>query len=306
MQIKGKAGITAKIIQDSISHFDKRITTFELDYPRFIHAELMTHRMFSRNAASSRAIPVNTMHQLIRDNPATPVVWQKNQPGMQSTEDLIGIPLEIAQQEWNVAAHMAVDSSKALLDAGLHKQWANRPTEPFQMMKTIVTATEWDNWFNLRDHSDSQPEIHELAACMRQAMEASEPMRLNYNEWHVPYVERRRTENTKRMYYVVNDQALTDQQAIKVSASCCAQVSYRKLDDTLEKAEMIYDRLINSKPMHASPIEHQATSPRHFMAMEGYHWLPVNWEEGITHIRKDGVFCSNNFVGWIQYRALLK
>ena len=259
MQIKGKAGITATIIQDSISHFDKRITTFELDYPRFIHAELMTHRMFSRNAASSRAIPVATMHQLIRDNPATPVVWQKNQPGMQSTEDLINEQLEMAQQEWQVAAHMAVDSSKALLDAGLHKQWANRPTEPFQMMKTIVTATEYDNWFNLRDHSDAQPEIHELASCMRQAMEASEPMRLNYNEWHVPYVERRRTENTKRMYYVVNGQALTDQEAIKVSASCCAQVSYRKLDDTLEKAEMIYDRLINSKPMHASPIEHQAT-----------------------------------------------
>ena len=119
------------------------------------------------------------MHQLIRDNPATPVVWQKNQPGMQSTEDLIGVPLEIAQAEWRIAAQMAVDSSAALLDAGLHKQWANRPTEPFQMMKTIVTATEWDNWFNLRDHSDAQPEIHELAACMRQAMEASEPMRLN-------------------------------------------------------------------------------------------------------------------------------
>lgn len=305
MQIKGKAGITAKIIQDSISHFDKRITTFELDYPRFIHAELMTHRMFSRNAASSRAIPVNTMHQLIRDNPATPVVWQKNQPGMQSTEDLIGIPLEIAQQEWNVAAHMAVDSSKALLDAGLHKQWANRPTEPFQMMKTIVTATEYDNWFNLRDHSDAQPEIHELASCMRQAMEASEPMRLNYNEWHVPYVERRRTENTKRMYYVVNDQALTDQQAIKVSASCCAQVSYRKLDDTLEKAEMIYDRLINSKPMHASPIEHQATPLKHFMAVDAWNWFPGNWEDGITHIAKDGRYGSGNFYGWLQYRQLI-
>lgn len=303
--IKGKAGITATIIQDSITEFGKRITTFELDYPRFIHAELMTHRVFSRNAASSRAIPVSTMHELIRNNPATPVVWQKNQPGMQSKEDLIGMPLEIAQTEWRIAAQMAVDSSAALLNAGLHKQWANRPTEAFQMMKTVVTSTEWDNWYYLRNHEDAQPEIHELARVMFEASKESDPKLLKYNEWHVPYVERRRTDNTGRMYYVVNGEALTDKQAIMVSASCCAQVSYRKLDDSMEKAMMIYDKLINSEPKHASPIEHQATAMRFDAPRtnEGLH--PNEWEEGVTHMNNQLKYGSGNFYGWLQYRQLI-
>lgn len=303
--IKGKAGITATIIQDSITKEGKRITTFELDYPRFIHAELMTHRMFSRNAASSRAIPVATMHEHILANPATPVVWQKNQAGMQSKEDLVGVPLEIAKEVWAHAVELAIGASQDLLDAGLHKQWANRPTEFAQMMKTIVTATEYVNWFYLRDHDDAQPEIHELARCKRQAMEQSVPEVLEYNEWHVPYVERRRTQETNKMYYVSGDRALTSKEALMVSASCCAQVSYRKLDDTLEKAEMIYNKLINSKPEHASPIEHQATPMAISRASSVMECAPYNWEEGITHMNDKCEYGSGNFYGWLQHRHLI-
>lgn len=305
MQIKGKAGITATIIQDSISTHGKRIVTFELDYPRFIHAELMTHRMFSRNAASSRAIPVKTMHEHILNNPATPVVWQKNQAGMQSKEDLIGAPLEIAKEMWAHAVELAVGASQDLLDAGLHKQWANRPTEFAQMMKTIVTATEYGNWFYLRDHEDAQPEIHELAHCMRVATEQSLPLVLKPGQWHVPYVDRHFTLNTKQMYYVVGDAALTLKQALKVSASCCAQVSYRKLDDTLEKAEMIYDKLINSKPEHASPIEHQATPMINFRPLSPDELHPDLWEGGVTHMNSELMFGSGNFYGWIQHRQIM-
>lgn len=303
--IKGKVGITATIIQDSISNAGKRITTFELDYPRFIHAELMTHRMFSRNAASSRAIPVAKMHEHILANPATPIVWQKNQPGMQSKEDLVGVPLEIVQALWQEAIVNAINASKDLIDAGLHKQWANRPTEFAQMMKTVVTSTEFGNWFYLRDHQDAQPEIHELARCMRLALEASTPETINHGEWHVPYVQRHRTQNTKQMYYVVNDMALTMYQALKVSASCCAQVSYRKLDDTLEKAEDIYNKLINSKPEHASPIEHQATPMFRDVVAEAREWVPGTWENGITHVNDLGYYGSGNFYGWIQHRHII-
>jgi thymidylate synthase ThyX len=300
--VLGKGGIKATIIQHSITEAGKHIITFELDYPRFIHSELMTHRMFSRNAASSRAIPVEKMHQHIIDTPATPIHWGKNQQGMQAKAEVNNI--EQAQTEWRIAAQQAILSSKDLLDAGLHKQIANRVTEAFQMMKTIVTSTEWDNWYELRNHVDAQPEIHELAWCMLQAQTASKPFLVKHNEWHVPYISRVRDYlNGPVVYRDSTGCALAAESALMISASCCAQVSYRKSDDTFEKAKAIFDRLINSKPQHASPIEHQAT-PMHLDRMI----FPVpsqHWEKGITHVSRDGHYGSGNFIGWLQYRQLL-
>ena len=77
--------ISVKVIADSISaHTKQRITTLELEYPRFIHAELMTHRVFSRNSSSSRAIPIQTMINHIKATTAIPIHWGKNQSGMQA------------------------------------------------------------------------------------------------------------------------------------------------------------------------------------------------------------------------------
>lgn len=291
MKVKGKGGISATIIQDSISV--NRITTFELEYPRFIHSELMTHRMFSRNAASSRAIPVEKMHTHILDNPATPIHWGKNQPGMSAKEELTDT-LDKAKSEWRIAMHIAIDSSKQLLSTGLHKQLANRVTEPFQMMKTVVTATEWSNWFWLRNHEDAQPEIHELARCMLEAYEANVPMPISTGEWHVPYVNRYRGDSG--LVYLNSEGApLTMEDAKITSASCCAQVSYRNNDNSLEKAKIIFDKLINSVPCHASPVEHQAT--------------PITngsgWPEGVTHMKRDGSLWSGNLQTWIQFRQLI-
>ena len=299
IEIKGKEGIVARVIQDSVSQDNKRITTFELEYPRYVHAELMTHRLFSRNAASSRAIPVTAMHKHIEDNTATPVTWQKNQAGMQSSVDIVGEELAEVKRLWVKARDAALASAKELFDAGLHKQWANRPTEAFQMMKTVVTATEWDNWYWLRNHTDAQPDIHELALCMFEAQKQSTPQLLFWEEWHVPYVTRIVEEGSPLQYFV-GGQEITAEEAIIVSASCCAQVSYRKSDDTLDKAKMIYDKLINSEPVHASPVEHQATPMRFAKVTEG-----VEWEEGVTHLNKDGTYASGNFKGWIQYRQLI-
>ena len=245
--------ITAKIIQDSLSPAGVRITTMELEYPRFIHSEFMTHRVFSRNAASSRAIPIAKMMQQVLDNPAMPVHWGANQAGMQAGEEIQNP--QHAQAAWVVAAKAAVESAKNLQAHGLHKQIVNRVLEPFQMMKTVVTATEWDNFFELRNHKDAQPEIQELARKMKLEMDCSEPMQLRIDEWHVPYV----TRGTKlgKVVYSVNDELISAEQALKVSASCCAQVSYRLLDDSLEKADFVYDKLVTSRPIHASPFEHQ-------------------------------------------------
>ena len=259
--------ITAKIIQDSLSPDGVRITTMELEYPRFIHSEFMTHRVFSRNAASSRAIPINKMLEQVENNPARPVEWGYNKAGMQASS-LHSDP-EWCKLVWDQAARSAVRSAAFLRDAGLHKQIVNRVLEPFQTMKTVVTSTEWDNFFMLRNHKDAQPEIQVLAREMKVAMDASKPIQLKHGEWHVPYVERKRCFLKGKLRYLTTEMVeedgtmqpstilLTTEEALMVSASCCAQVSYRLLDDSLEKAIFVYDKLVNSRPVHASPFEHQ-------------------------------------------------
>lgn len=306
--------IKAKIIADSISALDgKRITTFELEYPRFIHSELMTHRMFSRNAASSRAIPVAKMIEQVQNNPATPVHWGKNQAGMQAKEELTGEELDRVQFEWSIASKSASIAAIYMNDAGAHKQIVNRTLEPFQWMKTVVTATEFENFFWLRKHEDAQPEIKVLAEKMFEALENNIPFELNPGEWHVPYVWTGRNDKGKIAYgfetgEVENGVKIYDElsitNALKISSSCCAQVSYRKLDDSLEKAQMIYDRLVESEPVHASPFEHQATpmEPLYEGTHNIYEALCI---EGATHVDRDGKVWSGNFCGWVQHRQLI-
>lgn len=293
--------IKATIIQDSVC-MGKRITTFELEYPRFIHAELMTHRQFSRNAASSRAIPIEKMIQHVLDQPAAPIHWGANQAGMQAKQELGEFAKNNAKTIWRLALDSAISWAKELSRSGLHKQIANRVTEPFQIMKTIVTATEFDNWFWLRDHEDAQPEIKDLAAKMLAQMQTSKPMEIVPGEWHVPYVSRVRNLSTLKLAYCLGREIITLEEAQMVSASCSAQVSYRKTDDSLDKAKMVFDRLINSAPVHASPVEHQATP----MQSSASHLGDVGlWEEGITHVDRKGHYWSGNFKGWIQFRQLI-
>lgn len=312
MKKTGKGGITATIIKDSVSEFGDRITTFELEYPRFIHGELMTHRMFSRNAMSSRAVPVNKMINQVRTNPAMPIHWGQNQAGMQAKEECDDV-IKVAIYEdsydsyspedwWRVCAASAANSAEPMSEAGYHKQVVNRILEPFQMMKTILTATEYANFFNLRCHEDAQPEIHELADLMLDAMNESDPNVLKAGEWHIPYVDLH-----EGGFYIENDsiyggEALSLEQALKVSASCCAQVSYRLLDNSVEKAIMIYDKLVESKPIHASPFEHCA---KVMDKMTMLSTLIDTWEEGVTHMDSSRNFWSGNFKGWIQYRQLI-
>lgn len=266
----------AKVIADSVSAAGKRIVTLELCYQRFIHSEVMTHRVFSRNAMSSRAIPVAKMIEQVRSQPAMPLHWGANRPGMRAHEEVKD--KEMAADLWCRAAACAADIADQMNAIGLHKQVANRILEPFQWMRTIVTATEWDNFFELRDHEDAEPNFQNLARLMREAVAASTPVKRESPRdwtlpaehcWHLPYV----TAEERRL---VNVDLLP-----KISAARCARVSYLTHDGEnpdLVKDLLLFERLVGSEPMHASPIEHQA--------------VPFD----------STYYPSRNFRGWKQFR----
>lgn len=300
------SNITAKIIADSESIYTgERITTFELEYPRFIHSEFMTHRMLSKNSASSRAIPITAMHKHIEEVPQYPSKWGKNNPGMQSKEEMSELERTSAIAVWDAARIQAISHSKILASIGAHKQIANRTTEPYMQMKVVVTGTEqaYNNFFWLRNHEDADPTIADLAAKMwTEYTECPEPVLLSSTEWHLPYITTGRRVVGGELRYYVGGNEVTLHVARKVSASCCAQVSYRKNDESIEKAEMIFDKLINSVPVHASPVEHQAM-PIDYSTTNCYE--PDTWEDGVTHVYRDGTLWSGNFRDWIQFRQLI-
>lgn len=262
--------IDAKIILDSVAPSKVRLTTFVLKYPRFIHSELMTHRVFSRNASSSRAIPVKKQIDEVMSNPAIPIEFRKNQKGMQAGELIEDQTL--ARRLWLEARDAAALSASKMAGLGIHKQYANRIIEPYSHISVVLTSTEFSNWFALRYHGDAQPEIRELAKSMWEAYKNSIPYGLEAGEWHLPFV------NDEDRHEWCNSDLLIR------SVARCARVSYNKHDgaeSTLEEDTVLHDRLLTSKPMHASPAEHQA------MAV------------GDPNVR------SGNFRGWIQYRKTL-
>lgn len=295
--------IQAKIIADSISESGKRLTTMQLCYQRFIHAEFMTHRVFSRNASSSRAIPVAKMIEQVRTNPAMPIHFGKNQAGMQAHEELTGNDLEQVRITWREAANDAADKASYMNSRGAHKQVVNRILEPFQWIHVIVTATEWGNFFELRAHEDAQPEIHELAIQMRAAMEASTPTLLVEGEWHLPYVGSDDYSLAEAYLEALwrrgSIEAWADEDVAellrKVSAARCCRISYLKHDGTpasIEEELALCDRLIGARPLHASPFEHQATPD-----VPLYADPDVKWENPNLH---------GNLIGWVQHRKLIE
>lgn len=306
--------ITAKVICDSISEQGIRITTLECEYPRFIHSEMMTHRMLSKNSSSSRAIPVQKMFDQIKGNTATPLYWGVNKSGMQASEELDKADSYWANVQWKYFRNDAIENANTLIKYGnVHKQTVNRLTEPFQMMKVVITATDWDNFFNLRLHPSAQPEILMLAYKMYKAMEESKPVELKAGEWHLPYVVTTR-DNVGELMYVDSYKETkyveySLEQAIKISAASCASVSYRTEGMTLEKADKIFDMLINAEVVHSSPFEHIATPIKPKYNKLGYVRENCNeyqsWQEGITHMNKQGELSSGNLRGWVQYRHLL-
>lgn len=291
-----KSQCTARVVAYSVSEeTNEKIITFELEYPRLIHSELMTHRLFSRNAASSRAIPVQKMIEMVLDNPAMPVRFGKNQSGMQDTgEDFQGVvnfgALSLLSEDaWSWAARDAAEMASKFSTAGFHKQIANRLLEPFQYIKTVVTFTgNGSNFYGLRDHPDADPTICELAQAMKEAQDGAKVRVLGVGDWHLPYYE-------NGVFRKGIDKGL--EQAKRISASCCAQVSFRKLDNSSEKADKVFERLVESKPVHASPTEHQATPLKVGVGFRSKY---------VTHIDRNGNPWSGNFRNWGQFRQVIE
>lgn len=263
---------SVKIIKDSLGPTGRRLTTFELRYQRFIHAELMTHRLFSRNAASSRAIPVEKMLQRIEENPAAPIWWGVNEPGMKAKAELEGLALSNVQIEWDLAMRSAIRHARIMLEQGAHKQIVNRILEPFSHITTIVTATNYENFFTLRYHKDAQPEFGYLAKLMADVYYSSEPMKVWSGFWHLPYIQE--DEWDANVYDI--------ETLKKVSVARCARVSYLTHDGkrAVEKDLELFEALCQGSGFgHWSPFEHVARAMSHDAP-------------------------SGNFRGWDQYRKL--
>lgn len=246
-------GPSARIILDSIGPDGHRVTTMEVVMHRFVLAEFNTHRVFSRNSASSRAIPVAKQIERVRKDPAIPVSWPKEQKGMQGGEELDGHVLAIAKGEWLLERDSAVFRASRLAELGVHKSVINRLLEPFLWHTVIVTSTEWDNFFALRCSPMAQPEMRAAAEKMRKALQGSEPGLLDDECWHLPFVDGDR--------YDESEDDLTMDSAKDVSAARCARVSYlthdgkRDISADLKLAERLKHPGEGSPP-HASPFEH--------------------------------------------------
>ncbi len=239
---------SATVVADSVSPDGVRVTTIEVTLHRFVLAELNTHRVFSRNSASSRAIPIGKQIARVETDPAMPVEFGANQRGMQAGAPLEGEEEKAAIDAWLRARDAAVDAVRVLDDLGVHKQVANRILEPFMWHTVIVTATDWDGFWHQRCSPLAQPEIRVAAEAMREAFDASTPRAMAAGEWHTPYVRD-------------DELDLDDRTKRRISAARCARVSYLTHDGRrdLSADEELYQRLVTADPPHWSPLEHVAT-----------------------------------------------
>jgi hypothetical protein len=261
----------AKILADSKNPEGVRLTTMSLTYPRCIHSEVMTHRLFSRNAASSRAIPMSKLIQQVKDSPFVPLHWGQNQKGMQAETEMSPKDIGLARFNWLVARDQAVATAELLNELGLHKQIGNRLIEPFMWITIVVSATNWENFFHLRCHKDAEPHIQKIAYMARDLYDANTPDYKEWGEWHLP------------LFGFPGDEDLPYTAAPKLSIARCARVSYLTHDgrrDTSADIEL-HDRLAASG--HWSPFEHAAQATQ-------------------TGGHNDVHACSNFHPSWLQYR----
>lgn len=230
----------ATVIADT--YYDTRISTVELVYPRYIHSELLTHRAFSRNASSSRATPIKVLCSEVKNDCVFFDYVGHNKAGMVAGEPLSSIELTEFKREWfALGAKVASEVERLSAKYDVHKQTLNRALEPFSRIRTLVTATEWANFFKLRLAKDAQPEMHNLALAIKTALTISD---FKQSILHAPYTEGLR---------------LDDKDRIMVSVARCARVSYGRLngkETSLDADLELYNRLLASK--HLSPFEHVA------------------------------------------------
>lgn len=310
----GQPQMQAEVILASTSKDDHPpLYTIRARYPRIIHAEVETHRVIymdgvlvevhepglgimsdndlSRNARSSRAVPVKTLLKEVRENPFVPWHWFKNQPGMQGRVPLTPEEIRKAEAAWLAPLPHIIEAVETMIDAAgldIHKQVPNRLLESYMWIDTLMTATEWSNFLWLRNHEAAEPHLQDLARLIQQAIDEAEPQLLLPGEWHLPYI----TEADRQSEAWVG-RGLTQLEFLQmVSAARCARISYAPFDGdaSYERELQRYDSLVSSDRVHASPLEHQATpdSLAYFDFVDS-----AVWNRPELH---------GNLDGWIQYR----
>lgn len=264
-------GYECHILADSINPFGDRLTTFEITFPRFILAELNTHRMLSRNSASSRAIPTEKQIEKVMAEPFVPD-FNRRVTGMGVGEALSERDNRRMQAKWLAARESAVKAAQQFLE--VDKSRANRLLEPFMWHTAIVSATEWENFYNLRDHPAAQPEFRKIAGMMRVTQAAHDAKQLDWGEWHLPLVY---DEDLEDVPY--------EKFPAEVSAGRCARVSYDRQhdDDHPQDAAERWRKLANCG--HWSPGEHPAR------AVDLYEYKEASPEK-----------FYGNFKGFVQLR----
>ena len=349
-----KKTINAQIVADSINQMGDRITTYLLTYPRFIHPELMTHRVFSRNSASSRAIPFEKMVKMVKEDPFIPIAWQKDHKGMQGSEYITdqkiidfksGVWLQARNEainrakelNSNLSKYKSIDDYEELEGTGVTKQLCNRLLEPFMWHTVLVTATEWNNFFELRcpkykDSLDeiykskkdylketleedqyksnidldwylinkSQAEIHiqTLAESMWDAKNESTPKILRAGEWHIPFGDKIVEDDLLPILYKVN--AAPGEMAfqkVKIATARCARLSYMTFDGEIDYEK---DIKLHDKlllDIHMSPFEHCAKAMNE---KEYFSFIKgeVHFENNVDYITIVEENPSRKIVGW--------
>lgn len=271
-----EGGFRVAMIADSVNEFGNRLTTMEWTYPRFIHAEIMTHRDRARNAASSRAIPWPKMLERIQNSPVVPIKWGAEQRGMQTGDEIAADLIPEAKFHWMKARDSAIAHANALAKLGVHKSICNRLVEPFMYITVVMTATDWNNLWRLRVHPDAEVHFQKIARMAKDLYDTHKPSPLKFGEWHLPYVSSDEMINDFRM--PSSEGFSVDWR--KVSVARCARVSYLTHDGkrSIEKDLELFDRLCQGSGFgHWSPHEHVATP-------------------ATPDVR------SGPFRGWIQYR----
>lgn len=300
--------IEVKVLADSISEGGARLTTFELLYPRFIHSEFMTHRLASKNAASSRAIPSNKLLDIVENDPVLPVSIGKNQAGMQASQELDSSIADKFIEQWTTLAKLVANGVKGLQELGAHKQIVNRPLEAYLPIRVVTTGTDWENFFFLRNHHMAQPEFQVLARLMKQAMDESVPVKLANGEWHLPYITTEDTEFVSQNY----EDFIKAIQAVSVAR--CARVSHalgglsaKSIQEEVNKGFELM-ALRENEPSHLSPLEHIATP----WNVSNEIIDPIAQIEALAYwLSTPNSICPTwadvkNFRGWRQLRSFIE
>jgi thymidylate synthase ThyX len=320
-----KHDYNVRMLCDSVAPGGERLATLELTYPRIVHAEFMTHRLMSRNSASSRAIPTPRLLEMVRESPMLPKWWGKNQAGMQASEQLTGNDLEITKRGWADLMEINAGYAERWHERGFHKQLANRVIEPWMFITVIASATEWDNFLSLRDTwpdpdqppGPAQPEIAWLGREVRRLLTESTPRPVDAGAWHLPLVETE--DETDPLYVGVKeldhlrylgrvrplDGNYQCSLRVAISAARCARVSYLTHDGRRDLSEdvTLHDRLARSG--HWSPFEHVARAMQD-TSKDDERMIGVT-PYGVRDIVECGLRArrwSGNFRGWVQYRKL--